>query len=148
MFQGTFFGRSDVGISPSMIASVEPTTPSQRLPIDGRGNLRNDGSQHLFRRSFTTSPLAAFDPLRTYRSDVPANPLNCPTTVSGSKSFEQAATGRSFHILRDACGSNRAACQVMIDGAGLTVSRQSMLPPMFHLVHGREDFTTSCTSLA
>jgi hypothetical protein len=41
--------------------------------------------------------------------------LNCPITVSGSKSFEQAAL---FRILRSACGSNRAACQVMIDAAG------------------------------
>src|SRR5271168_4467641 len=39
LFQGAFFGRSDVCISLSMIASVQPTTPSQRLPIGGRGNL-------------------------------------------------------------------------------------------------------------
>jgi hypothetical protein len=44
--------------------------------------------------------------------------LNCPTTVSGLKSFEQAATGRPFRILRSVYASNRAACQVMIDAAG------------------------------
>jgi len=31
--------------------------------------------------------------------DAPADPLDCLTTVSGSNSFEQAATRSPFHIL-------------------------------------------------
>ena len=97
LFQGAFFGRSDVCISPSMIVSVEPTTPSQHLPIGGRGNIRNDGSQHLFRRSITPSPLAAFDPLRTLGG-----------TRSNVGLWRQCREPRPLHDLPDGRGHGAA----------------------------------------
>src|SRR6516165_9062585 len=61
LFQGVLFGRRDVCISPSMIASVDRPRPPSACQLAGEKIYRNDGSQHLFRRSITT-PVCGIPP--------------------------------------------------------------------------------------
>ena len=80
---------------PGEAGTSQPTRPFPRGTIKER-QVASRASQTLGTR--LGGPLSTLCG-HPHRSGAPANRLSCLTTVSGSKSFEQAATGRPFHIL-------------------------------------------------